>query len=353
MRKSTVIVVILVAALAAFAAWRALAPASVEVTHPRRGMALDAVYATGIVEPSLEIRIAPRAPGRLVELNADEGDVVQKGSVLARLEDVDVQAQVAELRARVEYAEAQHERNSQLRRRGLLAQEAVDRSRSELDAARAALQGAQDQLGFLRLVAPADGLIIRRDGEVGEYIPVNETVFYMAGDAPLRITADVDEEDVPRVVPGQEVLIGTDAFPNQIFSGTVQQITPRGDRTARSYRVRIALPGDPPLKIGMTVETNIVIERRPHALLVPTTAVDESHVWVVENERARRVRVETGVVAPASTEIRAGLAEDAQVIVHPPENLEDGARVKTRTAPGDARPSAPPPASQPASSTQP
>ncbi len=338
MRRSILIAVALaLLAAAAAAAWLVWGPARVSVEQPARGMALEAVYATGTVEPTVEIRIAPRVAGRLVELHADEGDVVRKGALLARLEDVDLKAQVAELQARVELTAADHRRNLELRRTGMVSQAAVDRSRTDLEAAQAAVRRAREQVGFTRLLAPDDGRIIRRDGEVGEYIPVNQALFYMAAEGPLRITAEVDEEDVPRVQPGQDVLIHSDAFPGQVFAGRVDQITPRGDTTARSYRVRIALTGHPPLAIGMTTETNIVIDRRAAAPRVPTTAVVDAHVWVVENERARRVAVTTGVAGPQRTEIRAGLPADAYVIAQPPEHLEDGARVDAHRQPAAAR----------------
>lgn len=326
--RSILLGLILVAG-AAVLAWRWLAPPEVTLAQPTRGPAVEAVYATGMVEPSLEIRIAPRAAGHIVELRVDEGDAVKKGQLLARLEDADLRASVAELEARVEYARAQYERNVELRRSGLVSADALDRSRTELEAAQAALRRARDQVRFMRLVAPADGRIIRRDGEVGEFVPVNQTIFYMAGPAPLRITADVDEEDVPRVRPGLPVLIRTDAFADRIFRGRVDQVTPRGDPVARSYRVRIALEGDPPLQIGMTTETNIILAERQDALLVPSNAVIGGHVWVVRDGHAERRAVTVGVAGPERTEILDGLEGTEWIVTRPPETLEPGQRVRT------------------------
>lgn len=303
-------------------------PPIVAVARATRGPAIDAVYATGLVEPSLEIRIAPRAGGRIVELRADEGDDVRKGQVLARLEDADLQASVAELEARAAYAKSQYDRSVELRRAALISVDALERSRTDLDAAQATLRRAQDQVAYMRLVAPADGRIIRRDGEVGEYVGVNETVFHMAGPAPLRITSDVDEEDVPRVTPGLPVMIRTDAFPDRVFDGRVEQVTPRGDPIARSYRVRIALEGDPPLQIGMSAETNIVLARREDALLVPAASVVDGRVFIVENGRAVERKVQTGVVGATRTEIRSGLEGTESIIASPPEGLAPGRRVR-------------------------
>ncbi len=322
-----VLALVALAAAAGWFGWQRLQPMPVALVAPTRGPAVDAIYATGLVEPSLEIRIAPRTAGRIVELLADEGDSVRPGQLLARLEDNDLRASVAELESRVEYAQSQFQRNTELRRTSLISQDALDRTRTDLAAARATLKRAREQVAYMRLVAPSAGRIIRRDGEIGEFVPVNQVMFYMAGQAPLRITADVDEEDVPRVQRGQRVLIRTDAFPERVFEGRVAEITPRGDPVARAYRVRISLVDDPPLQIGMSAETNIVIEQRDNALLVPASAVVGDAVWLVDGGRAVRRAVTVGVRAPDRVEIRAGLGDADRLIATPPEDLEEGQRV--------------------------
>lgn len=328
-RTLLALTVLLFLLVAGYAVHRVTQPPQVAIATPTRGPAVEAVYATGVVEPGLEIRIAPRAGGHLVELLVDEGAEVRKGQLLARLEDTDLDAAAAELAAHAAYARSQYERNVKLRASALVSADALEKSRTDLDAADAALRRAREQLGYMRLVAPSAGQITRRDGEVGEYIAVNQVIFHMAGPAPLRITADVDEEDLPRVQPGLPVLIRTDAFPDRVFDGRVEQITPRGDSVARSFRVRIALEGDPPLHIGMTTETNIVLAQRDDALLVPSSAVVDGAVWTIDGGRAARLPVETGVVGTRQTEIRSGLAGDERLIVAPPADIAPGDRFRT------------------------
>lgn len=342
MRRSRILMVLALAVVAIVLAWKLLAPATLAVVQPSRGPAVEAVYATGLVEPTLEIRIAPRAAGRIVELLADEGDEVHKGQPLARIEDADLQSAAAELAARFDYAQSQYRRNLELRRSGVVSPDAVERSRTDLVAARAALKRAQDQLGYVHLVAPSDGRIIRRDGEVGEFIPVNQTVFYIAGTgagagtgpAPLRINADVDEEDVPRIALGLPVLIRADAFPDSSFRGHVDQITPRGDPVTRSYRVRVALDETTPLQIGMTAEANIVVVERKDALLLPSSAIADGRVWEVRDGRLFSREVTIGAVGSQRTEIRAGLAGGEWIVVQPPEDLSAGSRVRARKPAG-------------------
>ncbi|MEZ5498321.1 MAG: efflux RND transporter periplasmic adaptor subunit [Steroidobacteraceae bacterium] len=321
-------IALLVAAGVAFLAWQRWAPTRVNTTLPERGTAVDAVYATGLVEPTLEIRIAPRAAGRLVSLAVDEGDRVNKGQVLARLEDEDQRSAVAELEARADYARGVFERNKELRATGLISKDSLDRTNADYEAAKATLNRAREQLRYLTLTAPAAGTIIRRDGEIGEYIPVNTTLFYMAGSTSLRVTADVDEEDLPRLQVGQKVLLRADAFAQQVFAAAVSEITPRGDPVARSYRVRIALGDDTPLRIGMTAEANIIVGERSNAMLVPATSVLNDHVFVVLDGRARSRAVQVGVRGPDKLEILEGLKDKERIVVAPDENLRDGARVR-------------------------
>lgn len=316
-------------AVAAAVLWWLLAPQQVEAVRPVRGPAVQAVYATGTVEPSVEVRIAPRVGGRLIELRADEGDTVAAGAVLARLEDRDQRANVEQLQARLVQARQQVERVRTLAKQGWVTRAALDEAEANYAAAVAAQRQAEEQLRFMWLRTPDSGTIIRRDGEVGDFIPVNEPVFYLAkAGEPMRITAEVDEEDVPLIRIGQRVLVRADAFPDSVFEGTVREITPRGDPVARSYRVRVVLPEGTPLRFGMTAEINIITARRDNALLVPASALDENRLWVVEDGKLVRRDVETGVRGAVRVEILNGIPADALVVASASDSLREGRKVR-------------------------
>lgn len=322
------IVLGLLAAGGIFAGLKLAGPKPVEVTGLSRGPAVVAVYATGTVEPTVMMPIAPRIAGTLASLAVDEGDRVKKGQVLARLSTPDVQASLSEVKARRRQAAQDLARAQELLDRGVATRVARDRARTELAALDSQISRIEAQLGYTALVAPADGQIIRRDGEIGQLITVNQALLWMSCCAPLRITAEVDEEDVALVKPGQRVLIRADAFADRMFEGTVGQITPKGDPVARSYRVRVSLPTETPLMIGMTTETNILISRRDNALLAPLGAVKDGKVWVVQGGAVTRQPVETGVASGARIEILKGLSGSEQLVVDAPDTLEEGQRVR-------------------------
>jgi RND family efflux transporter MFP subunit len=323
--------VALIASLGAWS-WERFGAVSVRVVHPTTGPAVQAVYATGTVEPTIMLPIAPRVAGRITRLWVDEGATVKKGQVLAQLEDQDLKNSVEELEARAKWAHGQFDRATMLFERGVGSANDRDRTKADWDAAEAAASKSRVQRSFMTLTSPAAGQILRRDGEVGQLIAVGQPVFYLSCCAPLRVTADVDEEDIAVVATGQRVLLRADAFPGRVFEASVGEITPKGDPIARSYRVRIRIPTATPLRIGMTVETNIVIAEREHVMLIPSTAVVDGQVWLVRSNRLERRQIKLGVAGEKQTEVISGLAVDDAVVAQADPKFKIGARVRIAAA---------------------
>lgn len=325
---------ILIGLGAAAAAWFFLLNPSrkivVEVIHPEYGTAVEAVYATGTVEPTIMLPIAPRISGRLVDLAADEGHLVARGQVLARLEDEDLKKELEELRAREIFASKDFERKTALAKKGYETKDSVDQAQSELDSIRASIARVEVEVSYMQMIAPAEGQIIRRDGEIGQVIPANQPVFWMSCCSPLRVSAEVDEEDIARVLPGQEVLIHADAFPEKVFTGRVQAITPKGDPVSRSYRVRISLEEATPLRIGMTAESNIVISKKDNALLLPNSAIGQNAVWTVSDGKLVKKPVTIGVRGAERTEILSGLTQADEVALAPDTDFIEGRAARAR-----------------------
>ena len=321
------IVCLLVSAGAAFH-W--LGTDGVEVIRPHRGLAVQAVYATGTVESPVMLPIAPRVAARLKELYVDEGASVRKNQLLARMEDEVVLQTIRELQANEAFLEHEFKRKESLLKQRVISKAELDRARTELAVAEAAVAKAVAESDFMKLLAPADGRIIRRDGEVGELIPAYQAVFWISCCTSLRISAEVDEEDIALVQPGQRVLIRADAFPQQIYEGSVQSITPKGDPVSRSYRVRIGFSEETSLMIGMTAETNIIIRETPEALLLPSGAVTQGNVWLVEENMLVKRKVTIGAKGLKETEILSGIEDDDVIVLKPRAGLEEGLKIRPR-----------------------
>lgn len=302
---------------------------SVQVTKLIRGPAIQSVYATGTVEGTVMLPLAARNPGRIVELNSDEGRPIIQGEILARLEDQDLRQALEEAKAAEQFARIEHERNLDMIKAGAVSQQSRQRTESEWLAAQARLARAESLAEFMQITAPFNGQVIRRDGEIGEMIAANETIFWVTDSSGLRITAEVDEEDIALVHSEQRVLIRADAFPNRVFESTVQSVTPKGDPIARSYRVRMALDPALPLKIGMTAEVNIVTQERQDALLLKPQTLDGMSVWIAHDGRLLKRTLETGARGEEYIEVLHGLSENDLIVLNPSQSFRENQRVRT------------------------
>jgi RND family efflux transporter MFP subunit len=270
------------------------------------------------------------ATGRLVSLDAAEGQRVAAGQALARLDDREARARVAELEARQTFLNEQIARQIRLRETGVSSQAAFDQARSELDQNRAALAEAQKRLSDLTLRSPLNGTVLQRDGEIGETVKDTATLFWVGDASSLWAVADVDEDDIAQVRPGLVALIKADAFPGAVERANVAEITPKGDSATRSFRVRLSLPADTRFRVGMTVEANIVLRETVDAVLVPVGAVQGGRVWRLVDGFARAQAVETGVVGPRLIEVRSGVAAGDEILADPPAALREGQRLRRR-----------------------
>jgi RND family efflux transporter MFP subunit len=177
-----------------------------------------------------------------------------------------------------------------------------------------------------------DGVVLRRDSEVGEIAGtgLNDVLFWIGEPKPLRITADVNEEDIVKVKPGQKVLLRHDGFPAGALFATIDSITPKGDATSKTFRVYFSLPDDTPLKIGMSVEANIVVKENASALVVPADAVLEGRVFVAREGRLLERSVKVGIKSTRMVEIISGLEPGESVVVPATASLMDGQRVQVK-----------------------
>lgn len=327
-RRLPIAIAIAVATVAAIVAILANGATSLTLVSPQRGAAIQAVYATGTVEPVTWARIGPVSTGRIAEILVEEGETVGRGQKLAQLDDREAGARVTELEARAAYWREELDRARVLTARGIKSREAEDKARAEYESAAAAANAARQRRLDLSVVSPVAGLVLRRDGEIGEVVDAKDSLFWVGEIRPLRVVADVDEEDIARIRPGQEVLIKADAFPESVLTGKIDQITPKGDPINKTFRVRIALPDDTPLMIGMTAEINVVTARTHDALLVPATAIIDGKVLAVVDGRAVTKSVRTGIRGRDQTEIVEGLSEGDVIVASPPAGLKPGERVR-------------------------
>jgi RND family efflux transporter MFP subunit len=322
------VLVMTIAVIAATLWWRFGRGPEIATVAPSRGTAVEIVYATGAVEPVRWAKVASLIRQRIVDLCYCEGKAVAKGDVLARLDDRELRAQLGELRAREDFSKRELSRASELIGRGIATTQAYERISTDLRQIQALIAVQMEKLDAYTITAPIAGIVLRRDGDVGEIAEPGQILFRVGAPTPLHLVAEVNEEDIPRVAIGQTVLLRTDAFPGRRLEGKVYETTPMGDAVAKTYRIRAALPDDTPLRVGMSVEANIVTREKANALLVPADAVQGSTVFVIEEKRARRRQVEVGIRGTRQVEVLSGLGEGERVASPAPSSLADGALVR-------------------------
>ena len=300
----------------------------VRVVQPTRGTAVEIVYATGAVEPVRWSKVTSLVRQRIVQICDCEGRSVKTGDVLARLDAKEISAQLQELQAREDFANREVARTTELIGRGATTTQAHEKALSDLRQIQGLLTVLRERVGQYTITSPMDGIVLRQDGEVGEIAEPGVILFRVGVPAPLQVEAEVNEEDIPRVKIGQLVLFRTDAFPDRRIEGHVREITPMGDPVTKTYRIRIDLPDDTPLRIGMSVEANVVTGEKPDVLLIPADTIQGSHVFIVDGNVLRRREIRTGIRGTRAVEVLEGLSAQDRVVTPISASLADGMRVR-------------------------
>ena len=333
-RALYILVVLLIAAGAGFFLWSRASGPLVLVVEARVGPVVEVVYATGDVEPVKHAEIASTVTERITSVSVEEGDRVQRGDVLATLDQREMEAKVRELNARLELLRIEADRVLKLHERGFASTGLRDEAVSATRVALAVLEVAKAQLDEHSIRAPIDGVVLRRDAEVGELAEAGERLFYLGQLVPLRIVAEIDEEDIPKVEEGQSVLVSADAYPGEVLQGFVSELTLQGDPVARTYRVRVELPEDTPLMTGMTAEINVIVRTSEESVLVPVDALDGQTLWLVKDGTLHRQAVRVGVIKGDLAEIQAGIEPGSILVLNPSPRLVEGMTVRTRQVAG-------------------
>jgi RND family efflux transporter MFP subunit len=311
MRKILLISILIV--VTAFGGYQFFKTPKIEAVNPQFRRAVQAVYASGSVKPRLEVSLASSFTVRIMKLFFDEGDTLTKGDVLAEFEFPEYEAQLKELVLQENLARVEFKRNRSLFDGKAISKDVLDRSETSFKVFSASRQRIESIAKNYSLRAPFDGMVIRRDAEVGEIKSPADTLFWVSSMDGLRVTAEVDEEDMYLVEVSQKALLRSDASPDAVFEGLVEQITERGNFISRTFRVRIGLNEKTGLKPGMSVEANIITRESDSTLMVPHSSIRDGKVLLFNGGALIPTIVKTGIVGKSGTEIISGLSEHSKI----------------------------------------
>src|SRR5262245_12685989 len=288
----------------------------------------EAIYGTGTVEPQRWAKVVPLQRRRLVELCSCEGQYVKAGQVLGRQDDAEERSALHELEVSNQQAVRDLDRAEKDRGKSDAAQTEYEKRWTQVEESKTRIAAQKVRIDALVLRAPLDGMVLRRDGEVGEIAGPTDVLFWVGPPAPMQVVAEINEEEINRIAAGQKALLRSEAFPGRALRATVSQITPKGDPTRKTFRVYLRLPQDTPLRIGMSVEANIIFREKQAAVVVPAQAVTGDSVQIIEDGRISRVPVTVGIRGSRNVEIIGDVVKGMAVLSPSRTDLADGTRIR-------------------------
>jgi len=203
------------------------------------------------------------------------------------------------------------------------AKDSVEPARQSIALARESLDQAQKNLDETTITAPFDGVIASVSAEEGDTVTATMTIVHMVNPSSMELTVELDETDIPAVQPGQETIITFDALPDDGFTGSVITILPVPKEVSGvvlyDVKIKLDVPEGSGIRIGMSADADIIIDRRSDVLLVPDRAIEKDDqgnpvVKIVIDEEITDRPVVTGISDGFDTEIISGLSEGETVI---------------------------------------
>ena len=310
----------------------------VQIAGVTRGAIARNVTVTGTVEPIRTVGVNSQLPGALLTVNAQEGDIVRQGAVLARVDDRELQAQLAAAEASFQVAEAQFQRAQQLRDRKVITAPEYDRDRTAFASAKAQYDQLKTRIGYATVRAPLTGVVTEKMVETGDVIGNQQRLFSIADISSMVVRVGVSELDVVQLGTGDQVMVTLDAIPDRPLRGRIRRVFPQGDPTTRLVPVEIVLDAESArvARPGFLARVTFALGARDGVLLVPGGAViggaGGQAVFVVQDGKAVRRAVETGVTSEGRVEIRNGLQEGEQIVIAGNNLLRDGMGVRAVNA---------------------
>ena len=300
----------------------------------------SSILANTTLEAFQWVEVRSRASGQVVEILKEEGDRVNVGTLLARLDSEEPALQVKRMEVAYQEARRAFGRDEKLYKRELLSKERHESSRGQMDRAQTELEQARLNLSYTSIVSPLAGTVTIRSVEVGNMVTANQAVFSVADFDPLLARIRIPEKNMGKVAIGQGARVSVESAPGRRFRGVVKMISPVVDPESGTIKVTIRIPGggNGILRPGMFASVHIITEVHRNTLVIPKKAIvhegEGNQVFVYERDgeqrggTAVRRKVEMGFSDNEYLEILSGLAEAEQVITVGHEGLRPGTAVR-------------------------
>jgi membrane fusion protein (multidrug efflux system) len=308
------------------------APIPVETGVPTRGAVYAMYSGTAPIEAFAEADVIGKVGGEVRELIVEEGDEVDKGQVLARLDGDRLRLELNQSEARLRKLQREYERNIDLRSKGLLSEGDFEKIKFEMEALEASFNLASLELDYTHIRAPIDGVISARYVKLGNSIDVGDPLFRVTSLDPLVAYLHVPEREYQHIDAGQLVGIEIDALPGEPITATVTRVSPIVDPQTGTFKLTVEIEdSERRIKPGMFGRISVVYDVHENALQIPrSTIIEETgtmSVFVVEDGKAVRKIITTGYGNRGMVEIISGLTDGEQIVTVGQASLKQDTRV--------------------------
>ena len=310
----------------------------VEVTEVTRRAISSFLETNGTLEAENEVDIVARIAGPIVELVTEEGRIVEKGQLLASIDERETAAQVEVARVALAEAERAHARAKAARESEIISQEVYDQALAKMESGEAQLKNAQINLEYTNIHAPFDGIIIERVVKLADNVTPNQKLFRISYFDPLLCPIQVPEKELSRLQIGQPARIDVEAWSDDSFPAKVLRISPVVDATTGTIKVTLEVATRGKLRPGMFASVFLEMDTHSNAMVIPKTALSfESFgdtVYVAKEGTAERRDLKVGFEEADFVEVLDGLSDGERVIVVGQDGLSDGTPVQILAGPG-------------------
>lgn len=287
---------------------------------------------TGALAADESADIAAERDGQVATVRVERGTFVEKGSVLATIDEREAKAQLDQARANLAWARSEVERYAELRKKQVVAKAEDQRKGTEYDLAAASLALAEKGFADCTIRAPFSGVVTEKKISPGAFVRRGQAICGLVRVDPLRAELAIPEAAVPAIRVGQRARLTAQSFPDRGFDAIVRYIGPSLRSEARTLVVEAVVPNpERLLRPGVFVTARVELPRTDATLLVPAAAVvtdsGVSRVFVLGKDRVSERIVALGERYGDAVEVRTGVAAGERVVVTPDRRLADGLEV--------------------------
>ncbi len=308
----------------------------------------EAYHYAGVVRGKHKAQLSTKLMGRVTFLDVEEGDRVQKGQVLLRIQNEDLSAQKAQVEAHIREAQAAFEsaETNFERMKSLYASESATKkefedattqfemARAQMAALESRLHEVNDLLSYTRLTAPMSGYVVQKNADVGDMASPGMPLLAVENTGSLEVIATVPETDIPRFAPGDPVAIEISAL-GETVKGTVAQINPSSHANSRQFDVQVTInDGEAVAGIKSGMYARVMLQKSERAVIaVPEEALTRygqlTGLYTIDGQNRALLRwVRTGKKIGNDVEILSGLTAGESYVTVYEGRLTDGQTVK-------------------------